>query len=200
MSDSITRWYVALRGGDSLAAQKLWDAYFHELCRVAQRTLATRSRTAAFDDEDVVVDALGEFFTSVQRGNFAGIRDRGELWQLLVVITIRRAKKFARNERAQKRGGNRVVLQSEIEAGTDFQLDDLVGDHPARSFSEYMSLQCRLMIESLNDPVLEQIAVWKLAGHTNDEIASEQGCARITIQRKLRLIRELWCSELEATT
>lgn len=197
MSDSITRWYLALRGGDSLAAQRLWDAYFHELCRLAQRTLRTRARTTAFDDEDVVAEVLGEFFTRVQRGEYSDIRDRGDLGQLLIVITIRRAKMLARKERAQKRGGGRVSLESEIEAGAGFQLDQLVSDGRAVTFSEYMSVQCRLLIETLGDPDLEKIALWKLAGHTNEEIASEQGCTRVTIQRKLRLIRVLWTSELQ---
>jgi DNA-directed RNA polymerase specialized sigma24 family protein len=58
-----------------------------------------------------------------------------------------------------------------------------------------MSDQCAQLIESLGNPDLEKIALWKLAGHTNEEIAAEQGCTRVTIQRRLRIIRDIWEAE-----
>ncbi len=191
MTDSITRWFSALRQGDSLAAHRLWDIYFRELCRLAYRTLTSRGRTTAFDEEDVAAEVLGTFFNRSMRGEYGDIRDRDDLWQLLVVITVRRAKMLARRERALKRGSGRVALESEIEAGGDFRLDQLVADDGAR-LSQFMSAQCRQLLESLKDPQLEKIALSKLAGHTNEEIAVEQGCTRVTIQRKLRLIRSVW--------
>jgi len=74
-------------------------------------------------------------------------------------------------------------------------LDDLIGEDLATSFPDFMSQQCRLLIESLADPDLEKIALWKLAGHTNEEIAVKQSCTRVTVQRKLRLIRKIWDTE-----
>lgn len=196
-SNSITRWFVALRRGDSLAAHRLWDAYFGEICRLASRTLAARSRTTAFDEEDVAADVLGNFFTQATRGNHAEIRNRDDLWQLLVIITVRRARMLARRERALKRGGGRVALQSEVEAGGQFHLDQLIGEDQGASFSQFLSHQCRQLLELLEDPQLERIALAKLAGHTNEEIAIQQGCTRVTIQRKLRLIRSAWGEEYQ---
>jgi hypothetical protein len=42
---------------------------------------------------------------------------------------------------------------------------------------------------------LRKIALWKLGGYTNAEIAAlpDMGCTVRTVQRKLRLIREVWC-------
>lgn len=76
-----------------------------------------------------------------------------------------------------------------------FGLDDLIGEDLAASFPDFMSQQCRLLIESLAGPELEKIAWWKLAGHTNEEIALKQSCTRVTVQRKLRLIRKIWDAE-----
>jgi len=114
---------------------------------------------------------------------------------LLVVITIRKATTLARREHALKHGSGRVVLESEIGDPGQFRLDDLIGADLAATLPDFMSEQCRLLIDSLDDPVLEKIALWKLAGHTNEEIAIKQNCTRMTIQRKLRLIRKIWDAE-----
>jgi DNA-directed RNA polymerase specialized sigma24 family protein len=48
------------------------------------------------------------------------------------------------------------------------------------------------LCEKLDDPLLERIFLLKLAGCDHSEIARELGCVRRTVQRKLRVIRELW--------
>ncbi len=195
MSDSVTQWLFALRRGDSEAAHRLWDRYFRRLLRLARRNLGTRIRATAFDEEDVAAGVLGEFFLKVEQGGHREVANRDELWQLLVVITIRKAVVLARRERTQKRGSGLVALESEIGPPGQFRLDDLIGEDLTSSFADFMSEECRLLIESLADPELEKIALWKLAGHTNDEIALKQSCTRVTIQRKLRMIRKIWDAE-----
>lgn len=149
-------------------------------------------RATAFDEEDVAASVLGQLFIKLQQGGHGDVENRDQLWYLLVVITVRKATELARREKALKRGGGRVVLESEIASGKSFRLDHLVGKDLAATFPEFMSQQCRLLFESLDAPDLEQIALWKLAGHTNEEIAAQQHCTRVTIQRKLRLIRKIW--------
>jgi DNA-directed RNA polymerase specialized sigma24 family protein len=39
---------------------------------------------------------------------------------------------------------------------------------------------------------LQAIAVWKMEGHTNHEIAAKLGCAPSTVERRLQLIRQIW--------
>jgi len=197
VSDSITNWLFAVRRGDSVAAHRLWGRYFHQLLRLARRNLARRTRATAFDEEDVAASVLGEFFVKLQQGGYRELRNRDELWQLLVVITIRKAVVVARRENTQKRGRGRVTLESEMTASGQFRLDDLIGHDLAVTLPDFMSEQCRTLIESLEDPDLEKIALWKLAGHTNEEIAAKQSCTRVTIQRKLRLIRKIWDAETE---
>jgi DNA-directed RNA polymerase specialized sigma24 family protein len=195
MSDSVTNWLFALRRGDSEAAHHLWDRYFKQLLRLARRNLGQRTRATAFDEEDVVANVLGEFFLKVEQGGHRDVANRDELWQLLVVITIRKAVVLARREKTRKRGSGLVALESEMGESGQFRLDDLIGEDLAATFPDFMSGQCRGLIESLDDPDLEKIALWKLAGHTNDEIAVKQSCTRITVQRKLRLIRKIWDAE-----
>jgi DNA-binding CsgD family transcriptional regulator len=44
----------------------------------------------------------------------------------------------------------------------------------------------------LKDPDLRQIALWKLAGYTNAEIATQLDCTLRTVERKLERIRAHW--------
>ena len=59
-----------------------------------------------------------------------------------------------------------------------------------------MAEEFRRLLESLGEDELRSIALWKLEGYTNEEIASKLGCIRLTVQRKLRLIRDIWAKEL----
>jgi DNA-directed RNA polymerase specialized sigma24 family protein len=192
---SISGWLLAVRRGDSIAAGCLWDRYFEQLLNLARGFLEKRSRTTVFDEEDVAASVLGELFIKLRQGGHDDVQHREQLWYLLVAITVRKAAELARREKALKRGGGHVALESEIAADGPFRLDYLIGEDLAKTLPTFMSEQCRQLIESLNAPDLEQIALWKLAGHTNEEIAAQQNCTRVTIQRKLRLIRAVWIAE-----
>jgi DNA-directed RNA polymerase specialized sigma24 family protein len=198
VSDPITSWLRALRRGDSDAARKLWEHYFKQVLRLARRQLAGRALPPAVDEEDVAVSVLGELFVKLQQGGYRDLGHRDELWQLLVVITVRQAALVARRENTQKRGRGRVKLESDLIASGRFRLDDLIGHDMSDTLQELMSEQCRVLIEALQDSELEKIALWKLAGYTNDEIGKKLDCSRATIQRKLRLIREIWEVETDA--
>ena len=46
---------------------------------------------------------------------------------------------------------------------------------------------------------LRQVALWKVEGYTNEEIAARLDCVPRTVERKVRRIRLLWKHELEET-
>ncbi|HEX8202555.1 MAG TPA: ECF-type sigma factor, partial [Isosphaeraceae bacterium] len=50
----------------------------------------------------------------------------------------------------------------------------------------------RRLLDSLGDDLLRQIALWKLVGHTHDEIARKLGCSLAKVGRKVDLIRDQW--------
>ena len=49
-----------------------------------------------------------------------------------------------------------------------------------------------MLLDRLQDDILRRIAVAKMEGYSNDEIARQLGVQTRTIERKLKLIRELW--------
>ncbi len=59
-----------------------------------------------------------------------------------------------------------------------------------------MAESCQRLLDLLGDEQLRRIAVWKMEGHTNQEIADRLGCVVETVERRLRLIRSLWQREM----
>jgi hypothetical protein len=57
--------------------------------------------------------------------------------------------------------------------------------------------ESRRLLHCLGDEQLRTIALAKLEGDTNDEIAGKLGCVRAMVQRKLCLIRDIWGQEIE---
>jgi DNA-directed RNA polymerase specialized sigma24 family protein len=54
---------------------------------------------------------------------------------------------------------------------------------------------CEILLDQL-DTELQQLALNKLEGYTNKEIAGKLGCSVATVERRLKLIRKKWQREL----
>jgi DNA-directed RNA polymerase specialized sigma24 family protein len=188
---SVTAWIGALKRGEPAAAQRLWDAYFRRLVELARARLRDVSRRAA-DEEDVALSAFDSFFRGVERGRFPRLDDRDDLWQLLVVITIRKACNLAKFERRRSRGAGRVRAISDL---ADWDADDLAAAEPTPALAAQVAEECGRLLGLLRDESLRSVALLKMEGYTNEEIAAKLGCVRFTIDRKLRAIRQLWEGE-----
>ena len=55
-----------------------------------------------------------------------------------------------------------------------------------------MADQCRHLLGTLDEPELRDIALQKMEGYTNEELAASHHCSLARIERKLRLIRDVW--------
>ena len=105
---SVTMWLHQLRDGDSLAAQKLWESYYCRLVRLARSKLRAMPRRSA-DEEDIALSAFDSFFRGVEAGRFPQLNDRDDLWQVLFMITERKA--FDHIERALGLGIDRSIFE-----------------------------------------------------------------------------------------
>ncbi len=110
---SITGFFERLRAGEAEAARRLWERFLPRLRRLAQMTLAGRPQRVA-DADDAMLSAFASFWQRAERGDLRGPFDRDDLWNLLGLITVRKALKQVRRERAEKRGGGRVRGESEL--------------------------------------------------------------------------------------
>ncbi len=189
---SVTYWIGRLKEGDPEAAQRLWQSYFQRLVRLARGRLRTAPRRAA-DEEDVALAAFDSFCRGAEAGRFPRLADRDDLWQLLVLLCARKASNLVRLERRQRRGGGKVQNLSALDDGDEADaFANLVGREPDPEFAAQVAEECRRRLAQLDDAALQAVAVWKMEGHTNEEIAAKLGRSAGTIERKLRLIRRIW--------
>jgi RNA polymerase sigma factor (sigma-70 family) len=195
---SVTRWVTALRGGDNAAAQPLWERYHRRLVTLARQKLQGARRRAA-DEEDVVQNAFHSFFRGLAGGRFPQLYDRDNLWRLLVVITARKALDLLAHEHRKRRGGGTPDGESRIYPGAsaadETALDQVVGEEPTPAFAAQVAEEYRRLLELLGDESLRQVAVRKMEGFSNDEIAAQLDCSRRTVARKLETIRIIWTGE-----
>jgi len=192
---SVSQWVDRLRVGDAAAAQKLWEEYFGRLVSLARSRLQGRARGA--DEEDVALSAFDSFCRGVGQGRFPLLANRDDLWRLLVVVTARKAIDLIEHERRQKRGGGAVLGESALskpDSSADLPagLEQVVGAEPTPEFAAQVAEECERLLNALNSAELRSVALWKMEGYSNDEIAAKLGCVPRTIERKLRMIRERW--------
>ncbi len=184
-SHSVTRLLDRLRHDDPQAAQALWDRFLQRMLAVARQRLGGAARRVA-DEEDVVVMAFERFLHGVRQGRFPRLNDRDDLWTVLFTLTSRLAARQARDQKRDKRGGGAVRGDSALRPA-EIADDDLT---PAEAIA--LGDNLAHLLDSLGDDGLRQIALDRLAGHANAEIAERIGRAEVTVERRLRIIREVW--------
>jgi DNA-directed RNA polymerase specialized sigma24 family protein len=194
-SHSITRCIDMLKRGDRAAAETLWDSYIHRIVALARARLGGMPRRAA-DEEDVALSAFDSFCRRAEGGQFARLTDRDDLWQLLVLITERKAIDLMRREGRKSRGEGRVVAFSDVE-GNGSGPADIADPGPTPEFAAQVVDEFRKLLHSLGDDSLVSVALAKMEGYTNKEIADRLGCIEQTVERKLRSIRRIWSAEGE---
>ncbi len=70
----------------------------------------------------------------------------------------------------------------------------VVGDEPTPEFAVMMAEQITRLLNLLDDDALQQLALAKMEGYTNQEMAKKMNCSERTIERRLKLIR-VKCTE-----
>lgn len=192
---SITAWIGDLRGGQRDAAHDLWCRYYSRLISLARKRLGDSPRRVA-DEDDVVNRAFNSFCSGAAEGRFPKLNDREDLWQILVMLTARKATDQVKTDRRLKRGAGVVrgesVFLDAFDENELAQIDQVVGHEPTPEFAVQVAEEFDRMLNALDDATLRSVAVAKMEGYSNAEIAERLQVQTRTIERKLRLIREIW--------
>ncbi len=190
--ESITRWIDGLRNGDDAAVSKIWEAFFQRLTNIARQRLQAANRSVS-DEEDIVLSAFKSFFAGIRKGRFPQLNDREDLWRLLFVITSRKVADQFAFQRREKRDARREVARPEFDADDSDHYDDLfISNEPSPEFTAECADQLQSLLARLEHEDLQRIAILKMEGFTNQEIATQTDRGLTTIERKLRTIREIW--------
>lgn len=181
---SITRLIRDVQDGRPSAIGPLLGVYFDRLVQLARKRLQGLPGLADYD-EDV---ALRSFHSLCQRvrdpARALQLHSRDDLWRLLATRTICRAIDLIRRHRPGEVPGEHDVEQ-------------LLTREPTPEEASAVADECRRLLDLLDEPDLRQIALWKVEGHTNEEIAARLDCVERTVERKVRRIRVLWKHELK---
>ena len=183
--------------GDEAAAARIWDLYAERLLKYARRKLEGMPRRA-MDEEDVANSALNSFFVRLQAGGLDP-KDPDELWKLLATFTVRKAIRQRRRHFAAKRGGGHVLGESALstpmrDGGISFGIGEWVDPKAADEMIGQLMDTCESRLADL-DIELRRVALLKLEGYSNEEIADCLDCASRTVERRLARIREKWNDE-----
>jgi RNA polymerase sigma factor (sigma-70 family) len=179
---SISQWLIVLKGADDratmdAAARALWERYFDRLVRLARARLRYAPR-AMSNEEDVALSAIKSFIRRAADGQFPRLDDRDDLWRILVTIAARKAARLYRRPHPWTQD--------------DRALDQIIGREPSPELAAEVADQVRLLLQVLPGDSYRTIALKKLEGYTNDEIAESLGCSTKNVEYKLRNIRATW--------
>ena len=73
--------------------------------------------------------------------------------------------------------------------------DHIADPEPTPAFAAQVAEECRRLLERLDSAELRDVALRKVEGYGNEEIATQLGCGLRTVERRLRLIRGIWEQE-----
>ena len=199
---SVTQLIAHLQSEDSSlgdeAARRIWERYLPRLLTLARHHLDRRIRVIQ-DEEDVVQSMGRSFFKRVRRGDF-DLGDRDALWALLVTVTLNKVRNAADHHFAAKRDVRRKQpIPSSDESRSDAPHEALVreSDEPTPAEAAALNEALERRLRDLPEPDLRQVALMKLEGYTNREIAEALRCGERSLERKLNLIRKRWEAALE---
>ena len=180
----LARW----QAGDQRAADRLFRRYADRLVALASSRLSARL-VCRVDAQDVVQSAYSSFFLGARAGRFV-LRQSGDLWRLLVAITLHKLHHQVERHTAARR-----------DVGIEHHLydDKLPPDVPPNLIVRDPSPEEAVALAETLDMILERLKAverhileLKLQGYSVLEIVNQTGRSRPTVNRVLdRVRREL---------
>jgi DNA-directed RNA polymerase specialized sigma24 family protein len=185
---SITRYMRELEEGDTPrrddAAHELWEYFFADLMCFARRRLrAMNASTGSADEEDAAERAFTKVCRAIERGRLK-LEHRVDLHKILRTATAREVLNL--HYHAKRRSGT---------TSDEFVLSQ-IPDSSLNAETVLLALDaCQRLLSLLEGDALRRVALWKLAGWTNEAIRVKLGCSLATVERALARIRETWKRE-----
>jgi RNA polymerase sigma factor (sigma-70 family) len=174
-----------LQAGDQDAAERLFRQYVGRLVALARSRLSEKM-ASRIDPEDVVQSAYRSFFAHARDGEY-DVRRGGDLWQLLLSITLHKLHDQVKHHSAQKRAvANDVHFSSE---------DSLQNLQPHLAAQEPSPVEALALVDEVQSvmrgllPVHRRILELRLQGHNVSEIAAETGRCPHTVRRVLEQVK-----------
>ncbi|WP_020468916.1 protein kinase domain-containing protein [Zavarzinella formosa] len=173
------------RQGDAQAADALFHRYVERLTFMVRRQISLSLRRR-IDPEDAVHSAYRSFFIKAGRGEFV-LEHSGDLWKLLVTMTLNKLRRQIAHHSAGKRAVHRDrPLESAAAGYVDgpSPLEALATADELESFMAKLAPEQRTILEM------------RLQDRTWAEIAEATGRPDRTVRRVIEEIRQVWGREI----
>lgn len=174
------------RAGDEQAAEALFHRYVRRLTALAQRRLSDRLARRV-DADDIVQSAYRSFFIKARDGGFS-IKESGDLWRLLVVITLNKLRRQVERNTAGKRAMNTEQSFRADTSATGLR-PEAIASEPSPDEALAVVEEVQRLMEGLT-PSQCQMLQLRLQGYTVDEIAAQVNRSERGVRRLLDKIKE----------
>jgi len=171
--------------GDEDAASEIFERYLVRLTALARSRLAPRLARRT-DPEDIVLSAYRSFFVGAKDGRFA-LQRSGDLWRLLVSITLHKLYRQVKRHSAESRDVQREELQGE---------NATFSQEPTAEAAVALADELEAILKPL-DPLLRRVLELRLQGQSLEEIAAITMRSERTVRRSLAELREAIVSRRE---
>jgi RNA polymerase sigma-70 factor (ECF subfamily) len=178
----LARW----QKGDQAAATELFQRYASRLVALARSQLSARL-SHRVDPEDVVQSVYRSFFADSREGRYQ-LERGGDLWQLLVTMTLHKLTNQANRLGTQKRSVSRERQFGSEDSLLGIGAPRLAGQ-PSPAEAAALADQLEQLLRGL-EPPQRRIVELRLQGYNLDEIASEVPCSLSTVRRVLDRIKK----------
>lgn len=193
---SVTGLLRGVKQGNAEAAGKLYERYFHQLAQVAKSKFRGIGRSVA-DEEDIASTVLETLCRNAAKGKYPDLCDRQGLWLMLLAITSHKVSDEKRHHFLLKRGGGKVRTMTDLIADFSRSIEAELAEGPSQDSMVSFVDSFQHLVQKIHDPLNRRIAVLKLQGLSNREIAKQLNILARSVDRKVQLIRAVWSSAVE---
>jgi RNA polymerase sigma factor (sigma-70 family) len=186
MDDASIKLVARWQAGDQQAADELFRRYASRLIALARSRLTARIKQRV-DPEDVVQSACRSFFVGARAGKYQ-LQRGGDLWRLLVAITLHKLQDQVKRHTTEKRG-----IASERAFGSE---DSLLGIQAHVWARDPSPVEALALVDELEEamrglePPERRMLELRLHGHSLEEIAEAVQLSRWTVRRVLERVKQ----------
>lgn len=180
--------------GDERSAEELFHRYVERLTLLARARLSPRL-AGRVDPEDIVLSAWRSFFIGARAGRFS-LRRSGDLWRLLVSITMHKLYRQVRRHTADRRSvGSEQSIDSAMDEWAMDEWLPYASVEPGPEEAVALADELEAVMAQL-DGFGRRVLELRLQGEQLAAIAAATERSERTVRRSLAAIRELLAERL----